>query len=286
MEEALFQHLQTGCTTVCRAWLVLRVDGMALGFTDHDEDLIFDGNVFRASSGLSTTVLEKSSGLAVDNSEVSGALSDASINEEDIMAGRYDGAEVTNYLVNWQDVDARMILFRGTFGEITVVDNMFRVELRGLSEPLNVRRGRVFHSECNAILGDTDCGVDLSDPRYFAEADIETIPDTVTFVVTDVSGYSEGWFSGGTASILTGRARGQTVRIASASSAHGTYVVKLTREFGLAPKTGDRIRLTAGCNRTAGTCREKFGNFLNFRGFPHIPGEDWIRSTPGRSNRR
>ena len=40
------------------------------------------------------------------------------------------------------------------------------------------------------------------------------------------------------------------------------------------------IRIEAGCDKRADTCRVKFGNFLNFRGFPHIPGEDWLTSYP------
>jgi uncharacterized phage protein (TIGR02218 family) len=36
----------------------------------------------------------------------------------------------------------------------------------------------------------------------------------------------------------------------------------------------------AGCDKRAETCRAKFGNFLNFRGFPHIPGEDWVTAYP------
>ena len=43
---------------------------------------------------------------------------------------------------------------------------------------------------------------------------------------------------------------------------------------------GDRVRLEAGCDKLPRTCRKKFNNFLNFRGFPDIPGEDWLMSYP------
>jgi len=43
---------------------------------------------------------------------------------------------------------------------------------------------------------------------------------------------------------------------------------------------GDRFRVVAGCDKTAETCRAKFSNFLNFRGFPHIPGDDWVTAYP------
>lgn len=34
--------------------------------------------------------------------------------------------------------------------------------------------------------------------------------------------------------------------------------------------------MTAGCDKSFATCRSKFGNGINFRGFPHLPGNDFI----------
>ena len=34
------------------------------------------------------------------------------------------------------------------------------------------------------------------------------------------------------------------------------------------------------CDKRAATCQAKFDNFLNFRGFPHMPGEDWLTAYP------
>ena len=96
----LYQHLSTGCTTVCRCWAVARTDGVVLGFTDHDLDLWFEGVLFRASSGLSARALAQSTGLAVDNSEAVGALSDASVSETDLRAGRFDNAGARLWLAN------------------------------------------------------------------------------------------------------------------------------------------------------------------------------------------
>ena len=127
-KSMLLSHLQTGVTTVCRAWSVRRQDGVVLGFTDHDIDLSFDSILFRASSGMTASALQQSSGLSVDNSEAVGALSDAAISEADLIAGRYDEAEVKMWLVNWRDVAARMIQFHGSFGEIQRSAGVFRAE--------------------------------------------------------------------------------------------------------------------------------------------------------------
>ena len=110
----ILAHLATGATTVCQCWAVSRRDGVVLGFTDHDRDLAFEGIIFRAASGMTARALQTGTGLAVDNSEAVGALSDASVSEADLMAGRFDGAEVRNWIVNWLDVGQRLVQFRGT----------------------------------------------------------------------------------------------------------------------------------------------------------------------------
>ena len=61
-------------------------------------------------------------------------------------------------------------------------------------------------------------------------------------------------------------------------------VVELWQELRLNIEEGDMIRLEAGCDRRADTCRLKFNNFNNYRGFPHIPGDDWLMSYPVSSD--
>ena len=137
-------HLERGNTNVSRAWEIVRRDGVRLGFTDHDRDLAFDGLTFKAQSGLTAQALAQSTGLSVDNGEALGALSDGAISEADIRAGRYEGAAVKAWLVNWAVPDDRTLIFQGTVGEITQAGAEFRAELRGLTEALNVPGGGGF----------------------------------------------------------------------------------------------------------------------------------------------
>lgn len=39
---------------------------------------------------------------------------------------------------------------------------------------------------------------------------------------------------------------------------------------------GDTFAVTAGCDKRLPTCRDRFNNVVNFRGFPHIPGNDFV----------
>lgn len=281
---SFLEHLQSDGTTVCHAWKVTRRDGTVLGFTDHDKDLLFGGTTFAAQTGLTARALQQTTGLSVDNTEAFGALSDAAVKEEDIRAGRYDNAEVTAYLVNWEDPTQNMVLFHGNFGEITWSQGAFQAELRGLSERLNIPFGRVYHAECSAVVGDGQCKVNLSAPNLTFETTIAQIIDSRSFTLSAAPGQQERWFERGAFNVLDGAAKGLSGVIRFDVLQDGRRVIKLWQALGNLPEQGARIRLSAGCDRRAETCRNKFNNFVNFRGFPHIPGEDWLRSYPSSRN--
>src|SRR5690606_21665926 len=118
LPEQLTAHLATGATTLCRCWRVTRRDAAVMGFTDHDEDLLFDGTTFRAGTGFEGAELEARFGLAVTGTEIHGALSAESLNEQDLAAGLYDNATVEIFLVNWTDVEQRILLRIGNLGEV------------------------------------------------------------------------------------------------------------------------------------------------------------------------
>lgn len=282
MTAALLKaHLASGTTTICRAWALIRRDGQVLGFTDHDRDLTFEGHFFRADTGLTARALQQTTGLSVDNSEAMGALSDAAITEADIIAGRYDGAEVIAWLVNWADVTQRYVQFRGSVGEITRNAGAFTAELRGLAERLNQPQGRVYQRSCGAVLGGAECGFDLRQPGFATLATALAVEGQRLFRFAALPGFDARWFERGTLVAKTGVAAGLRGVIKSdRMDQDGLRVIELWQDLGAAVTPQDEVQLLAGCDRRAETCRDKFNNFLNFRGFPHIPGEDWLTAYP------
>jgi uncharacterized phage protein (TIGR02218 family) len=279
---ALAAHLATGATTVCRCWRLTRSDGQQLGFTDHDRDLAFGGVVFRAASGFSGRTVEARTGLSVDNSEVVGVLSDAAITEADVDAGRWDGAAVELWVVNWANVTARRLQFRGTLGEIERAGVGFRAELRGLAEALNQPIGLVYQGPCSAVLGDARCRANLTAPGMVLEAGIIEVVNARTLRLTPVAGFAPRWFERGRLRFLSGAAAGLTGVVKTDRLVDDLREIELWEEIRARTAPGDTLRIEAGCDRKAETCRAKFGNFLNFRGFPHIPGDDWQMAHPSR----
>lgn len=277
---SIAQHLKTGLTTLCRCWAVTRRDGKVFGFTDHDNDLLFEGVTFKADTGLTASALQQVTGLAVDNSEAVGALSDASVTEEDIAAGRFDSAQVRYWLVNWHNVDEREVQFSGTLGEIKREDGAFFAELRGASEVLNQPVGRVFQKPCQAMLGDASCKVDISSPAFRAETIVEIVEQGRIFRFGSLGGYDLRWFEKGRLTVTSGAGAGISGLIKNDLQENGSRVIELWQAIRAEINAGDSLVIEAGCDKRVSTCRDKFANLANFRGFPHIPGEDWLMAYP------
>ncbi len=272
-------------TTRARAWALTRRDGVTLGFTDHDRDLSFDGVVFRAGSGLSAQALVHTLGLSADNTGAVGALSDAGLTEADILAGRYDGADITLWEVDWNAAQDRRILFRGTLGTIARAGGAFRAELRGLAAPLAEARGRVFGAACPAVLGDGACRADLDLPGLRTEAEVLRLEEGgAVLFLPDLPDFAEGWFADGRAAFVTGAAIGLPLMVRRDLVQETTLglrrVLTLWTAPGVLPAVGDWLSLEAGCDKRFQTCRFKFANAVNFQGFPHIPAEDWLIAPP------
>ncbi|WP_166416354.1 DUF2163 domain-containing protein [Cochlodiniinecator piscidefendens] len=277
------EHLLSGITTTCLCWALERTDGILLGFTDHDVDLAFDDVVFKANTGLTAKALEQMSGLAVDNTEAVGGLSSAAVSEADIQAGRYDNAAVRAWIVNWADTSQRQLQFNGTLGEVRRGGGAFTAELRGLSEALNHAQGFVYQAPCSAVLGDGRCKFAFDVPGYAADLDVETVENARIFRFENLAGFDERWFEGGKFIVKSGEANGLVGLIKNDRTVDGTRVIELWQSIAAPIASGDQIRMEAGCDKSVTTCRLKFNNFLNFRGFPHIPGEDWLMSYPSRA---
>lgn len=272
-------------TTIARAWAVGRADGLVLGFTDHDRSLRFEGIEFRPDSGLSAKAVVQGAGLAVDNSEAEGMLSDDAITEADLMAGRWDGAEVRLWEADWQKVADRRLVFRGSLGEVTRQGRAFRAELRGLGEALNRPLGRIYHPRCAAVLGDGQCRARLDAPGYSATAAIRVVSEGQVFTFDGLPGFDLRWFERGTLTVTSGAASGLRGVIKRDLAVPGGRGIELWTGLGMAPAVGDMVRLVAGCDKRPQTCRLKFNNFLNFRGFPHLPSEDWLIAPQAAGNR-
>ncbi len=273
--SSLTAHLATGTTTLCTCWRLTLATGEELGFTDHDRTLVFDGTTFESQSGFTASELESSLGMSVDNLDASGALESSRLDAERLKAGDFDHAEVQVWQVNWIDVAQRHLIKSGHLGEVTYGANHFTAEVRGLAHLFNQPKGRLHQYGCDAELGDSRCGVN-ADAIAFRGTGIVTTSNGVFFEMSGLASYADDWFTRGFVEWLTGANAGRRMRIKRHRILSATSRIELWSAPYQIPQPGDQAHVIAGCDKQLGTCQSKFENVANFRGFPHMPGTDFV----------
>jgi uncharacterized phage protein (TIGR02218 family) len=343
-------HLTERQTSLATCWRVQRLDGAIYAFTDLDRDITISGTTYAAATGFQRAAIASASNLSVDETELIGFVDGATVTAIDLDAGRWDGASVRIFVVNWSDpahLDVKMR--KGVLGEASILDNgTWRAEIRGLAQWLQQTIGELYSPECRADLGDGRCrlpirpGLIARSTAYAAgtfvrvETDVaasgsyreerriyecttagttagsaptfdETPGNTTadgtavftareamtraytvassanreTLVLTAddgaLAGYTDARFTGGVAVIETGANAGISREVLAYSA--GTRTVQLFTPLPFSLQPGDVLRLQPGCDKRYDTCIG-FGNRLNFRGEPFVPGVASLIQTP------
>ena len=258
--------LTEALTTLAICWKVVRQDGVALGFTTHDRPLLVGGMEYDSAPGMTPSAVVASDGLEIDVMEVAGALSADAITARDLTEGRYDGAAVLLFMVDWRNADAvRHVLAGGTLGSVSVgsgPDSGFAASLRGPTAVLAATRIETYSPECRAALGDWRCRVSMRGRS------VRGTVESVDGSWIGVGGVGGEDFVGGRLRVLDGAVAGVERCIIAVEG----DLLRLDEEAGVT--TGSFVEVWQGCDKSFATCRDRFGNALNFRGEPHVPGGD------------
>lgn len=276
LSPALQAHLDDGTTTLAWCWRITRADGVSFGFTDHDRVLAFEGTSFEPESGFTASEVRAGSDLSVDAQDAEGVLSSDRITETDILDGRWDNAEVELWRVNWADTGQRVLLRRGAIGQVRRGRVAFVAEVRSLAHVLGQTVGRTFQSTCDAALGDARCKIDLADPAFSGAGSVTDLLRERAFLASGLGAFAAGWFTHGTVEWASGANAGRQAELLAHDLIDGLAILTLLEPPVLAIAEGDSFIARAGCDKRLATCGAKFVNVANFRGFPHIPGQDAV----------
>lgn len=159
--EEMAARIESGAAALCHVWLLTRSDGVRMGFTDHDRDLLVEGVVCRAGAGWTRGAMESGAG-AVGMVSVAGGLDDETVTAADLEDGVYDDADIDLVRVDWARTDLWVRLWRGRLAKIRLEGEGFTADLEGPLAALDRVVGRTFGRDCDATLGDGRCGVDLA----------------------------------------------------------------------------------------------------------------------------
>jgi uncharacterized phage protein (TIGR02218 family) len=264
------ERLTNQVTTLALCWRVVRADGVALGFTSHDEPLVVGGLRHASAPGMSPSAVVQGDTTEVDTLDVAGALSAAAITAGDLLAGRYDGAAVALFLVDWTAPDAgQHLLARGRLGAVETGDGPdagFVATLLGPTAVLQKTLVERYSPECRATLGDARCRVDMRGRRHMGQV----VGLEVAGLTVPLADLVEGHLR-----VIDGGAAGLERRIVAIEN----DTLLLAEPLMLAG--GTRVCFWEGCDRRFATCADRFGNAGLFRGEPHVPGNDLLMQVAG-----
>lgn len=270
---SLAAHLAGEVTTLATLWKITRADAAVYGFTDAAADITYSGVIYKADTGHTPSAIKTNSALAVDNLDIVSVLDSSTITAQDIAAGRWDFAAVELMLVNYADIGMGVLQLRkGTLGRITTQRGQFSAELRGLTQALQQTMGDAYTAACRANLGDAQCSITLA--SYTVSGTVTSVTDNRQFADTSLA-QAAGYFDGGLVTWTAGGNAGLAMEVKTYTT--GAVVLQLPMPGAVA--IGDTYTINAGCDKTRATCRDRFSNVVNFRGFPDIPGNDKVLAT-------
>lgn len=281
------RRLKTHRLATC--WKIVRTDGATLRFTDHNAKLSVSlagpdspttAEVFTPVGGIRASA--RGAGADGDaNFQAIGAISSASITEEDLRAGRYRNARVTEYLVDWLYPWVGPLATSVYFiAETSYTREEWRASLLGLSHRLRHPTGDVYTKTCRADLGDDDCKFNLATQTVSGKTVSSVVDARRVFRTSSASlNATAGWYAQGTLTWTTGANAGlkSEVKVYSGSP---NYQIELQQRMPFPIAVNDQFTITAGCDKSFPTCKAKFANGLNFQGEPKMPGNDALLATP------
>jgi uncharacterized phage protein (TIGR02218 family) len=270
LSPSFAQHLAGEVTTIASCWLLSLKCGQQYGFTDANIDIKYGNITYLAATGFNKSAIYSDSSLSVDNLSIEAALDSDAIKEQDLISGKYDGAELEIFMVNYEDLtQGKIILKKGYLGSVIIQDGKFTAQIRGLSQQLNKQLTERYTSSCRAIFASQECG--MKKENFTSFGIISSVKNNRIFNDNNRNEIAS-WWSYGIIEFLSGKNLGLTGWVKEFSLGQITCWL----DFPYPVQIGDKYQITAGCDKNFTSCCNKFNNAVNFRGQPHLPGYEKI----------
>lgn len=274
--SGLAAHYALETTTVAHCIKITRLDATVVAATSCDLPLVI-GGVTYLPQGLDVSSLSSSSGLNVDNLELTILPDDTGpLSRSELLTGKWSGAAFELFEVNYLDLAGGInTLKRGRVGDIKLDRSKIVVELRSLTQALQQPIGEVTSRTCRNRLGDARCQVNLA--PFTATGTVTSVASNQVFTASAMAQAAE-YFEEGTLTFTSGPNAGYEQKVKLFASG-GVFTLSLAMPFTVG--VGNTFSAVAGCKRRHITdCKTKFSNLLNFRGEPHLPGMDALTAAP------
>jgi uncharacterized phage protein (TIGR02218 family) len=264
-------------TSVAYGWRLERADGVALGFTSHDRDVVVDGVNYAASPGMLPSSIVDSIGFETDGLDVNGALTSSAIGIDDLASGRWDTARLEIFLFDWSDPAAgTRLLASGELGAVSFSGHAFEAEMLGLTRLLDRPVVPQTSPSCRARFCDAACGLNMRRFRHIARVretsgDLATLSEALNMPINALAyGYLR-WLGGANSGLMSDIVTNDANSVELLDAPHFPVTAPVF------------VEIVEGCDKRIETCATRFANAINFRGEPHLPGNDLLTRYPGAS---
>ena len=277
--KTLIQLLNSGKFLTAELYTFELISGQKIYFTSYDVPLNYNNNVYQPAL-LKRTMTTQRVGLMVDSMNVTCNFdSNDKVNDismvQAFVAGTFDNSFLTLERV-FMPTDRPLDTSAGAiykFSGRVDVDYAGRktVELivKSVAELFNVKIPRnCWMPTCQHSVYDSSCC--LAKDKFTFKSTIET-GTTKNIINSDLT-QPDDYFNYGVLVFTTGI----NVNVRTSVKKYSKGTLLLTRSLPYTPNVGDNFYVYAGCDGVLNTCKNKFSNVTNFRGFPFVPRPETI----------
>jgi uncharacterized phage protein (TIGR02218 family) len=281
VKQSLMSLLDSSTRYLATLWKLARTDGVTQYFTDHDAALIFEGQTYLPACGFNASARQKTGGLNPQNLDMVGYIDNDELDHDDLRAGRFREAEVTEYVVDFRYPFAGAIITNTYWvTDVAFSDGVWTASLAGLSRWLQHAVGKVYTRNCRHIFGDSMCKLNTATFTTTGTVSLTNASSPRAVFESDSPGVislGANYFANGSIHWLSGLNNGLRMEV-KASTNWGEFTTQLPLPYDVT--VGDVFTVYAGCDKTMNQCINKFDNMVNFGGFPFVPGTDRMIQYP------
>lgn len=264
--------------TLARVCQITYSNGDRFGFTTHDRTLVIDGVTFSPVEGVQSQNKEETVNFSSNNQEIKVVNLPPNIVDAEVISAQVDWRNLPVDLDAIPTKDKQV----GVVGEIRYDGAVYTIEVISkysslLNQSVSIRTG----PNCRFDFCDSGCGLNIN--SYSRESTIISVVDDHEFSIGGV--YHRLAF--GRIEFLTGDNQDYRYWIADGypDGADSTRIIlRVYPEFTVA--VGDQVKTFDGCDKTAQTCEETYGNLLNYGGWlsgeNYMPGNKFYLASPKR----
>ncbi len=265
-------------TTLATCIKISSLDGSTIAMTDYDQLLFVDHTTYYPNKCFSYSKISYSSSFDVDKISLEGVLSSDSILESDILAGKYDAAQIEVFCIDYtRPKDEKIILKLGSINRIRLVDGKFIAEVSSIKSKKQDLT-ETFSPLCRAQFCDDRCKLNASNFTHNGVVS-EVLSGRKRFIDHSLQKEKKNYYKYGVVKFVSGKNKSVSIPVNESSDSLLELLFVAPHEI----ESGDTYTILAGCDKLFSTCYTKFNNTINFRGEPHIVGaEKKLQSIQGK----